>query len=200
MTDDRGYTDRLAALSGKRWKRALGAQAPYRWNLRRVVEGTVLDVGCGIGRNLIHLDGNGVGVDTNRHSVETARQAGLVAYTADDFEGSPIAKKGYFGSLLFAHVLEHMTLAEATALVAHYLQYLEPAGLVVVIVPQEAGFASDPTHVDPVGEAELAEIALATGLEKERVFSFPLPRAAGRLFRYNETVALMRRRAQLPLQ
>ena len=50
---------------------------------------SVLDVGCGIGRNLHHLDGNGVGVDLNPHSVQVARQQGLTAYTTDEFDISP---------------------------------------------------------------------------------------------------------------
>ena len=33
-------------------RRMLPTQAPYRWNLRRLRLGRVLDVGCGVGRNL----------------------------------------------------------------------------------------------------------------------------------------------------
>ena len=50
-TTAQAYTDRLAALEQARWKQLLDVQAPYRWNLRRLLgEHRVLDVGCGIGR------------------------------------------------------------------------------------------------------------------------------------------------------
>ena len=58
---------------------------PYRWNLRRLRLGRVLDVGCGIGRNLQHLDADAVGVDHNQDSVTIARQRGLTAYVPEAF-------------------------------------------------------------------------------------------------------------------
>jgi 2-polyprenyl-3-methyl-5-hydroxy-6-metoxy-1,4-benzoquinol methylase len=192
MTADPDYTARLEAQTSKGWKRIMGAQAPYRRHIRRVVEGRVLDVGCGIGRNLAHLDGNGVGVDTNPHSVEVARRNGLTAYTADQFADSSDAVPGSFDTLLFAHVLEHMSFEEASSLLDHYLEYLRPGGKVVIIVPQEAGFRSDPTHVQFLDLEDLARIEEKQGLRREAGYSFPLLRVAGRWFTHNETVSLSR--------
>ena len=110
MSAEQEYTTRLEDLSGARWKRALRVQAPYGWHIRRIAEGRVLDVGCGIGRNLHHLEGRGVGVDTNSHSVEVVRQRGFTAYTSGEFPSSPDATLEGYASLLFAHVLEHMDL------------------------------------------------------------------------------------------
>ena len=186
------YTDVLSARRAW-WKRLLNTQAPYRWNIRRVVEGRVLDVGCGVGRNLIHLDGHGVGVDSNEHSVEACRRSGLRVHGTADFPKSGDAIPGGYDTLLFAHVLEHMTPDESRSIVGDYLVYLRPGGRLVVLVPQEAGFRSDPTHVDPVGFNELQQIATDHGLEIEDISSFPLLRSAGKFFRYNETVALMRK-------
>jgi len=168
MTADREYTDRLEQETGKRWKRLLGVQAPYRRHIRSVVEGRVLDIGCGIGRNLQHLDGHGVGVDINPHSIEVARQAGLTAHTSQEFATSRDAVPGAYDSLLLAHILEHMT-------------------------PGEAGFRSDSTHVTFLGLEEIASIEAAHRLSSERGYSFPLPRFAGRVFTHNETVALSRK-------
>src|SRR5262245_23737089 len=75
------YADRLESRASSRWRKYLGVQLPYRWNLRRLGLGFVLDVGCGVGRNLAHLDGRGVGVDPNTDCVEAAKQRGLRAYT-----------------------------------------------------------------------------------------------------------------------
>jgi SAM-dependent methyltransferase len=199
MSTDRDYTARLQEHTGKGWKRLLGAQVPYRRHIRRVVEGRVLDVGCGIGRNLQHLDGNGVGVDTNPHSIEAARSNGLTAYTSNGFAAGPDATPGGYGSLLFAHVLEHMTPDEASSLLGVYLPYLRDGGRVVVIVPQEAGFRSDPTHVTFLDLDDVAHIEAANGLVREAGYSFPLPRFAGRVFTHNETVALSRKAPSAPL-
>jgi SAM-dependent methyltransferase len=193
MSADRDYTARLRAETDRGWKRLLGAQAPYRRHIRKVVEGRVLDVGCGIGRNLHHLDGNGVGVDLNPHSVEVARQLGLTAYTTDAFETSADAVPGGYDTMLLAHVLEHMTLDRASDVVGRYLRYLGAGGRVVLIVPQEAGFASDPTHVDFVGLDEISTIEGRNGLSREKAYSFPFPRPVGRFFKYNETVVLARK-------
>jgi SAM-dependent methyltransferase len=193
MTADREYTARLENQTAKGWKRALGAQAPYRRHIRRVVEGRVLDVGCGIGRNLAHLDGNGVGVDINPHSIEVARRNGFTAYTADEFPSSTDAVPESYDTLLFAHVLEHMPLEDASSLLGNYLPYLKRGGRVVVIVPQEAGFRSDPTHIHFFDLDDLAGLETGHGLTREAGYSFPLPRMAGRWFTHNETVSLSRK-------
>ena len=80
-TKGTGYADRLSRLSGVWWKRVFDVQRPYRWNLRRLKLGKTLDVGCGIGRNLINLGPTSVGVDHNPHSVAIAKKKGLSAYT-----------------------------------------------------------------------------------------------------------------------
>ena len=199
MSADRDYTARLEKQTGKGWKRLLGAQVPYRRHIRRVVEGRVLDVGCGIGRNLQHLDGHGVGVDLNPHSIEVARRNGLTAYTSDEFAAGPDTTPESYDSLLFAHVLEHMTPAQASSLLGDYLPYLRFRGRVVIIVPQEAGFRSDPTHVTFLDLEDLAQIESEHGLVREAGYSFPLPRSIGRVFTHNETVALSRKGQSAPL-
>jgi 2-polyprenyl-3-methyl-5-hydroxy-6-metoxy-1,4-benzoquinol methylase len=170
----------------------LPVQAPYRWNLRRLDLGFTLDVGCGIGRNLHHLDANGVGTDHNRFAVDVCRAAGLRAYTSDEFLSSPYAKPSTFDSLLVAHVLEHMTELDAVDLVRSHVVYVRPSGSVVLITPQERGHQSDATHVQFMDLAALRAIATSAGLVTSRAYSFPFPRAAGRLFVYNEFVLVAR--------
>ncbi|HSJ70540.1 MAG TPA: class I SAM-dependent methyltransferase [Acidimicrobiia bacterium] len=189
-TEGADYTRRLEAAESSRWKRLLNVRAPYRWNLDRLGLGRTLDIGCGIGRNLVDLDPGSVGVDHNEQSVAAARSRGCDAMTPDEFAGTD---PGSFDSLLFAHVLEHMPIVDAQGLVDRYLPYLGTDGRVVIIVPQEAGFRSDPTHVDFVGVPEIEAIADSLGLSVVRSYSFPFPRSLGRWFRYNETVVIAER-------
>lgn len=192
-TESDDYAQRLLGLEQARWKRILDVQAPYRWHVRRLRLGRTLDVGCGLGRNLAHLGGNGVGVDHNATSVAIARRRGLEAYTVDGFAASPHARPAAFDSLLFAHVVEHMSEPDAHALLTTYLPHVRDGGRVVVITPQERGYASDPTHVRFCGHAEVRSLCESVGLRVDRQYSFPFPRVVGRVFAYNEFVTIARR-------
>lgn len=184
------YAARLEGLQTARWKQILDVQAPYRWFLRRLHLGRTLDVGCGIGRNLDNLGGDAVGVDHNAEGVATCRARGFEAYTVEEFTGSSAATPASYDALLFAHVLEHMDSATAVGLVTEYLPYLRRPGRLVLITPQERGFASDATHVEFMDLDGLRGIARECGCTIERAQSFPLPRVAGRFFTYNEFVVV----------
>lgn len=168
-------------------------QLPYRWNLRRWNLGFTLDVGCGIGRNLRNLDGHGVGVDHNRTSVEQARESGLCAYVTGDFFGTEFAKPGRFDSLLIAHVLEHVTNEEQEKLLATYLPFVKQGGKVVLITPQEAGYQSEPSHINFTDTKRLTELLKQQGCTPLSAYSFPLPRFGGSFFKHNEFVAVGRK-------
>jgi SAM-dependent methyltransferase len=191
-TDAPDYAERLKNLEQARWKQWLDVQAPYRWNVRRLDLGRTLDVGCGLGRNLAHLGGDGVGVDHNAASVALARERGLVAYTSEEFLAGAHANEGTFDSLLAAHVVEHMTEDDAIGLLRIYLPFVRKGGKVVLITPQERGYATDATHVRFCGFAEVAALCEKLGLTVARQYSFPFPRPVGRVFPYNEFVTLAR--------
>jgi SAM-dependent methyltransferase len=193
-TTDEAYTERLRSLTGARWKQLLDVQRPYRWNLQRLDPGRTLDVGCGIGRQLVALPEGSVGVDHNPHSIEYVRSLGLTGLTVDEFNESEFAKPGSYDSILLGHVLEHMTRDQGVALLRDYLPYLRPGGKIIVFCPQEAGFASDATHVQFFDDAAIASILTDLGLVVTRNTSFPFPRPAGKYFKYNEFVVV----AQLP--
>jgi len=186
------YTQRLSRLEGTAWKRVINAQAPYRWNVRRMNLGFTLDVGCGIGRNLSHLDGKGIGVDHNPDSIATVRNKGYIGFTIDEFFASEYAAADTFDSILVAHVVEHMPEADAISMVGSYLPFVKAAGQVVFITPQERGYASDTTHVRFVDFQALSDLAASLDLHVQRQYSFPLPRWAGKAFVYNEFVCTTR--------
>lgn len=193
--EDREYADRLVQLQEVRWKRLLDVQAPYRWSLRRLELGFTLEIGCGIGRNLAHLHGNAIGVDLNPYCVEEARRRGFGAFTPEQFAASEWGRLQLFDTLLMSHVAEHMRRGELIELLRSYLDAVRAGGRVVLITPQEAGFRSDPTHVEFMDLTTLRAVADELGLEQERDASFPLPRAFGRVFRYNEFLSVSRKPA-----
>lgn len=196
-TKDRRYATRFIEKESLWWKRLIDVQAPYRWNLRRLQTGFTLEVGCGVGRNLLHLAGNGVGVDHNAYSVAIARSRGCEAFTPDEFLASPFNRDARFDSLLLAHVVEHMTESAAIRLINAYLYALKPGGKLILIAPQEMGYRSDPTHVQFMDMAALERIVRAVGLEPVKAFSFPFPRPVGHLFRYNEFVTISTKPGQV---
>lgn len=186
------YTERLRSLQGIWWKRLLDVQAPYRWNLRRLNPGFVLDIGCGIGRNLMHLNGRGIGIDHNEESVRFARELGLNAFTPEEFEKTDHFHCR-FDSLLLAHVAEHMTKQEVLQLLERYIHLVKPGGKLIMITPQEAGYKTDHTHVEFMDFDKLRDINKHLGLTILHEFSFPFPRIAGRFFIYNEFVTVSRK-------
>lgn len=189
-TQGADYAERLAAAVAPRrgLLRLADPQIPYRWNIRRMGLGRVLDVGCGAGRNLAHLDGNGVGVDHNPASVAIARSRGLTAHTPAEFASSGDAVEGGFDTLLMAHVLEHLSPADAHDIVATHLRWVRPGGRVVVICPQQRGHASDPTHITFMPAPAIESVLRSCGVDIARTSSFPFPPWAGRWFTHNETI------------
>jgi SAM-dependent methyltransferase len=189
-----------------RWKRILDVQAPYRWNIRRLLgDREVLDLGCGVGRNLAHLAPNSVGVDHNEYSVQVCRQRGLIAFTNTEFGATEHARAGRFDGMLVAHVIEHMTRAEAVELLAGYLEYLAANARIVLICPQERGFGPQEGRFAPGGAGvtsgqrehvefadfdALADICGRLGLAVLKRSSFPFPRPVGKVFAYNEFVVV----------
>lgn len=193
------YAERLIKLQTARWKQWIDVQAPFRWNLRRLDPGFTLDIGCGIGRNLLHLPGHSVGIDVNEHCVRAAKARGLTAFTPSEFRRSAAYNRpGRFDAILLAHVAEHMTEDQVVLLLQEYEALLRPGGKLILISPQEAGFRSDRTHIQLMDFARLARISRRLGCEPEQSFSFPFPRWVGRLFTYNEFVVVGRKAATAP--
>lgn len=200
MDGQQDYARRLDTAGG--WKGFLDVQRPYRWNLKRLELGRTLDIGCGIGRNLINLPAGSVGLDFNEHAIARARERGCDACTPEEFFSR---QEEPFDSILVSHVLEHLTLDESRNIFATHLPHLKDGGRVVAICPQEKGFARKDTRPEVAAKGEahitfldapgLGSLLEEAGLEVEKAYSFPFPRPVGKVFRYNETVVVGRKPA-----
>jgi len=169
-TKNSDYTNILLKKQTAWWKRLLDVQAPYRWNLQRLEPGLTLEIGCGIGRNLRHLNGQGIGIE--------------------EFEDSNLNIPLHFDTLLLAHVAEHMLQKEVVELLNKYVPFLKQGGRLIMITPQEAGYKSDSTHVEFMDFSKLRNINKQLNLNTLREYSFPFPRFAGHVFTYNEFIAV----------
>lgn len=188
-TKSADYTARLVMQRERAARRIPGAQIPYAWNINRHLTGLTLDVGCGIGRNLTNLKHHAIGVDHNKTSVETARERGLEAYTVEEFTNTKYATPGTFDGLLTAHVLEHLTYSDCITLLQTYLPYLKPGATVMMICPQEKGYAAETTHIHWVDLDVMARIGTELGLTAHKNYRFPFPRPIGKVFTHNEFCA-----------
>lgn len=167
------------------------SQIPYRLHLKRLRLGRVLDVGCGAGRNLIACDSGSVGLDHNFELVRACVEQGCTAFQESEWEVKKSEYLGVFDSLLFSHVLEHMTQEEAVLLIKNFLPYLKEEGCIVVVCPQEAGFRSDSTHVSFLDFPMIRNIFSRTGqISSVCEYSFPFPRWAGKFASFNEFVCI----------
>lgn len=137
-TEKEDYTNSLLTRESKWWKRLLNVQYPYKKNILSLKPGFVLDIGCGVGRNLLHLGGYGIGIDHNETSIMECKARGLKAYTSSEFESTGYNQSGKFDSILLAHVVEHMTKTDGIELLAKYLPCLKKNGKIILINPQEA--------------------------------------------------------------
>ena len=186
-TQSEAYTKRLTSLSSRFISRLVRGQ-PYRWKIRRIAKGNVLEVGCGIGRNLHFLGSRAVGVDHNSISIKVCKERGFTAYTPDEFFALTDSAPKQFDTILFSHVVEHLTLVDAHDLLHTYIKLLLPSGKLIIICPQKRGFASDATHITYFNLDSLAQLATSVQCRELSRESFPFPAFFGRWFTYNEWI------------
>jgi 2-polyprenyl-3-methyl-5-hydroxy-6-metoxy-1,4-benzoquinol methylase len=189
-TTGQWYTDRMKQMDSHESIAKRLHTVMYRRHIQNLATGRVLDVGCGIGMNLRFTAAESVGVDHNEHSVAEATAAGFTAYTPKELHSRAEQYQGYFDSMLVAHVVEHMDKETGVGLLEEYLPYLKPSARIVLITPDEGGYATDPTHVRFVDFDASRELVESVGFAVKRSYAFPIPRAIGKSRRGNEFVVV----------
>lgn len=142
------------------------------------VHGPSIDFGCGAGQILARLPPGSIGIEINPALVAELERAGLnvVAYdaVADDFAFSGFTPNHY-KTIVISHVLEHF--ADAANVMRKIWRGAARLGVdrIVVIVPGEKGYASDPTHKTFITEQYLREnhLVRCEGFEIDKIHYFP---------------------------
>jgi len=108
---------------------------------------SILDVGCGYGRNLKPAAQRGhdvTGVEVNRQIVDTLAGDGYTVYHPDDLPDRR------YDMIIMAHIIEHFAPEALFELMNHYLDYLKDGGHLYIATPLlHPYFYVDFDHVRP---------------------------------------------------
>lgn len=158
--------------------------------LRELVPGEVCDFGCGMGAFLEYCRKRGVpatGIDSSPYMIRRCRAKGLKA-EVDDIT-RPATVSGPVRNIVCDNVLEHLPPEKIRDFFQSAGRLLQKGGVLLVIVPNRKGFASDPTHVTFVDRLLVEPLAVEQGLVVTAEYRLPIRwQALGERFIYNMTV------------
>lgn len=140
--------------------------------LGRRLRGRVLDFGCGIG-DFLRFRNNTVGADINAHNVAYCVQNGLEAIVVES-NCIPI-NDGNFDGVMLDNVLEHIPAESVDAVLAEIKRVLKPGGTILVGVPGQKGYRSDPDHKVFYNEDSLVALFARQGFDAKEILLMPLP-------------------------
>lgn len=159
--------------------------------------GKTIDFGCGVGEHLNFLEAGSIGLEVNESTVKHCRSLNLPVSLyipgEDNYKLLNLPSDTY-DTILISHVLEH--LEDPDLILKALLDSGERLGVkrVVIIVPQEKGFASDITHRTYIDKNYLnsKNILNYKSWRVLRSGTFPIP-GLGKLFIYNEFFIVLSR-------
>ncbi len=110
--------------------------------------GTILDIGCGMGEFLNLERGKTVGLEANINLAKKAAKTGARVY-AGDARRLPFAS-GAFEGVHLSQVIEHFSPEDAYSIIKECHRVLKPNGLFLIASPlMNPDFYGDPTHIKP---------------------------------------------------
>jgi SAM-dependent methyltransferase len=161
--------DYFEYLQKRSW---LGAIYRKLWlypKLNIYLQGSVLDVGCGIG-DFLSYRANTVGVDINPKAVEWCRQRGFeVRIMAKDELPFP---DNMFDGAVLDNVVEHIE--KPVPLLYEVHRVLRRQARLIVGVPGRYGYDKDPDHKVFYSERKLTKEVSKCGFNLLKVFAMPL--------------------------
>lgn len=143
------------------------------WYLRFIPEpGDLLDIGCGRGEFLAAAAEAGhrvLGIDHDQAMLAEAGDLPVVQHDALDFLQSTPNR---YDAITAFHVIEHLAVRQAEALIRLAADRLRPGGRLVIATPNPGSlptitheFWRDPTHVRPYDRELIEFLTLSSGLE-----------------------------------
>lgn len=171
----------------------------YVSRVLRHVKGSTIDLGCGAGQILERLPTGSLGIEVNPHLIEYLARRGLRAMPAAESQSGFNLKElrpNEFRTLVLSHVLEHFE--NAGQVLRNLLHDCADLGVstVIIVVPGETGFRSDPTHKTFVNMDYLRskQIFECEGFQLSHYSYFPGNlKFIGKLFVYHELMLVYRR-------
>ena len=111
---------------------------------------SILEIGCGLGRNLDFLSGLGfknvTGMDINKELVNQAQSFGYKAFHLEE----TVKWEGEYDILIFSHIIEHFGHSELKDFLENYLEQCKDNGNVIILTPVfTRSFYNDFDHVKP---------------------------------------------------
>lgn len=137
--------------------------------LQQVLNGEVLDLGCGLGRFINFRPGT-LGVDINPFNVEYCKNQG---HNVQLMMGNSIPFPDQsFDCILMDNVLEHIE--RPNIIIKEVVRVLRNQGKLVVGVPGIKGYAYDPDHKVFYDKNQLSDLLSGEGFKLESHFYTPI--------------------------
>lgn len=137
--------------------------------ISRILQGRVLDVGCGIG-DFLAFRKNTAGIDINPYNIRHCERMGLEAYLIES-ERYPFTNLAFDGAIM-DNVLEHLT--DPLPTLFEIRRILKPKGTLVVGVPGKRGYDSDTDHKCFYDQAKLSKTVENCGFETGKFLHMPV--------------------------
>jgi SAM-dependent methyltransferase len=145
----------------------------YRFNfvypfISKMLQGKVLDIGCGIGDFLMFKKGV-VGIDINSLNIDYCKQQGWEAYLIENNK-FPFDDNSFEGAVL-DNVLEHLTEPHFTLLEAK--RVLKNKSRIIIAVPGIKGYEMDNDHKQFYDEVAMSKLLKDFGFINIKYFYRP---------------------------
>lgn len=139
--------------------------------LNHMLQGRVLDYGCGIG-DFLRYRHNSSGVDINQYGVDYCKSRGLDVQLA---KGGMIPHpESSFDSVILDNVLEHIPPVDVDRVIGEIMRVLQPGGRLLIGVPGIKGYAADCDHKRFYTETDVINLLSRYGASPVKTLHMPL--------------------------